>query len=206
MTRWPRPGSGWWRPAAATGSWPSPSPTPRCCWPRGPGGCCGPWTTGAWWRSSIRGWPPPGTAASSGRPCPRSGPPPTRRWPGTPCAAWPPSTPDPVPRCCWPGSHPDPGTRYPSSPTSPMGPPRPHDHGLDWGAKPSKPMIDRFLARAVQGGSQERVRTTLRALVSAARLNTSYAWSNSSSPKWWVMNFAASSWWLVTRRSSVAVE
>ena len=40
----------------------------------GPGGRaagCAPWTTGGWWRSSIRGWPPRGTAASCGRRCPR---------------------------------------------------------------------------------------------------------------------------------------
>ena len=78
-TRWPPPGSGWWGPAAATGSWLSPSLTRRCCSPRGLGVCCAPWTTGAWWRSSIRGWPPRGTAASCGRRCRRSGLPRTRQ-------------------------------------------------------------------------------------------------------------------------------
>jgi hypothetical protein len=37
--------------------------------------------------------------------------------------------------------------------------------------------------RQAPGGWPQRLSTTLSALVSAARLNTSYAWSNSSSPK-----------------------
>jgi ATP-dependent DNA helicase DinG len=34
------PGSARWPPAAATVSWPSLPATPRCCWPRAPGGSC----------------------------------------------------------------------------------------------------------------------------------------------------------------------
>ena len=53
---------------------------------------------------------------------------------------------------------------------------------------------------------QLRVSTTLSAPVSPARLNTSYASSNSSRWKWWVTKRSTSSWWLWARRSSVGVE
>ena len=88
-TRWPRPGSGWWRRTAATGSWPWRCRTPHCCSPRARAGCCAPWRTGAWWRCSTRGWPPRGTAGSCAPRCRRSGSPPTRPWPGPRCAALP---------------------------------------------------------------------------------------------------------------------
>src|SRR5580704_18721422 len=62
-----------------------------CCSPRARAGYCGPWRTRGWSPCSTRAWPPRATAASCARPCRRSGPPPTPRWPAPRCAASPPA-------------------------------------------------------------------------------------------------------------------
>ena len=59
--------------------------TRRCCSPRARGGCCGRWTTAAWWPCSTRGWSPSGTASTCGRRCRRSGRRPTPRWSAARC-------------------------------------------------------------------------------------------------------------------------